>query len=228
MYSILYFYCSQKTLKTRILPLSQSLIFRPLTASKQMDYFTAKTFTIPALKGISSTNIEEHLKLYAGYVKFANYTQNKIAELMKNATANAYEIGELNRRFSFEFNGMRNHEIYFAQFEVGAKVASAESTLHAAIATEFGSWENFVIRFKTVAMTRGIGWTMLSKDSVSGKLLIHWLDEQHLGQLQNAQPILALDMWEHSYVADYQPSGKKQYVEDFFENLNWEVVEKRF
>jgi superoxide dismutase len=40
--------------------------------------------------------------------------------------------------------------------------------------------------------------------------------------------ILALDMWEHSYVADYQPSGKKQYVEDFFANLNWVVVEERF
>jgi superoxide dismutase len=33
-------------------------------------------------------------------------------------------------------------------------------------------------------------------------------------------------MWEHSFVADYQPSGKKQYVEDFFENLNWNVIEK--
>jgi Fe-Mn family superoxide dismutase len=52
------------------------------------------------------------------------------------------------------------------------------------------------------------------------------VDEQHLGQLQGCKPILALDMWEHSFVADYQPSGKKQYVEDFFENLNWSVIEK--
>ena len=192
-----------------------------------MDYFTAKTFTIPALKGISAKNIEEHLKLYAGYVKFANYTQNQIKELSADTTKNAYEIGELNRRFSFEFNGMRNHELYFSQFEIGAKAISEESALHMAINTEFGSFENFLTKFKTTAMTRGIGWTMLSKDSESGHLLIHWLDEQHLGQLQNAIPILALDMWEYSYVADYQPSGKKQYVEDFCENLNWEVIEKR-
>jgi superoxide dismutase len=39
---------------------------------------------------------------------------------------------------------------------------------------------------------------------------------------------LALDLWEHSYVADYQPSGKGEYVDDFFENLNWEVVAKNF
>ena len=193
-----------------------------------MDYFTAKTFTIPDLKGISAKNIEEHLKLYAGYVKFANYTQNKIKELSADTTTNAYEIGELNRRFSFEFNGMRNHEIYFSQFEGGSKKTTETSTLFSVITSEFGSFENCVSKIKTTAMTRGIGWTMLSKDNESGRLLVHWLDEQHLGQLQNTTPILALDMWEHSYVADYQPSGKKQYVEDFFENLNWEIIEKRF
>jgi superoxide dismutase len=37
-----------------------------------------------------------------------------------------------------------------------------------------------------------------------------------------------MDMWEHSYVADYQPSGKKNYIEDFFANLNWEVIEGNF
>ena len=42
-----------------------------------------------------------------------------------------------------------------------------------------------------------------------------WVDEQHLGQLQDCTLVLALDVWEHSYVADYQPSGKKQYIEDF-------------
>lgn len=193
-----------------------------------MDYFTAKTFTIPTLKGISPKNIEEHLKLYVGYVKFANYTQNKIKELSVDTATNAYEIGELNRRFSFEFNGMRNHEIYFSQFEGGPKKLPETNTLFSAVASEFGSFENCVSKIKTTAMTRGIGWTMLSKDNESGHLIIHWLDEQHLGQLQNATPILALDMWEHSYVADYQPSGKKQYVEDFFENLNWEIIEKRF
>jgi superoxide dismutase len=54
------------------------------------------------------------------------------------------------------------------------------------------------------------------------------VDEQHLGLLNDCTMILGLDMWEHSYVADYQPSGKKQYIEDFFANLNWEVIEGRF
>ncbi|MBP6879984.1 MAG: Fe-Mn family superoxide dismutase, partial [Candidatus Pacebacteria bacterium] len=92
----------------------------------------------------------------------------------------------------------------------------------------FGSYESFVKEFSSLAVTRGIGWAVLWYDKNEDKFLTTWIDEQHLGQLNGCEMILALDMWEHSYVADYQPSGKKQYVEDFFENLNWSVVEKNF
>ncbi len=191
------------------------------------DFFTAKTFQIPELKGISIKNIEEHLKLYAGYVKFANYIQNQIAELSKDSEKWAYELGELQRRFAFEYDGMRNHEIYFASFE-GGPSPLGDGALKSAIEKEWGSFDAFLSRMKAVCMTRGIGWAMLYKDETSGHMLMQWVDEQHLGHLQSLTPILAIDMWEHSYVADYQPSGKKQYVEDVFANLNWNTVEKRF
>jgi Fe-Mn family superoxide dismutase len=73
-----------------------------------------------------------------------------------------------------------------------------------------------------------VGWAMLYYDRHEKRLFNAWVDEQHFGQLQNCTLVLALDMWEHSYVADYLPSGKKQYVEDYFENVNWSVVEKRY
>ncbi len=194
-----------------------------------MEYFKPKTFILPELKGISSKNIEEHLKLYMGYVKFANYVQNQINELSKDAEKNVYELGELQRRFAFEFDGMRNHEIYFAQFEGGAIALPEEgSALRAALVAEFGSFENFLIRFKQTAMTRGIGWAMLYRDETSGHMLTQWVDEQHFGHLQGLKPVLALDMWEHAYVYDFPTSEKKKYIEAFFENLNWNVVEKNF
>ncbi len=191
------------------------------------DFFAPKTFQIPALTGISTKNIEEHLKLYAGYVKFANYIQNQIAELSKESEKWAYELGELQRRFAFEYDGMRNHELYFEQFEGGSQAIS-DGALKQAIEKEWGSFDAFLARFKAVAMTRGIGWAMLYKDETSGHMLTQWVDEQHLGHLAGLKCILALDVWEHSYVADYQPSGKKQYIEDFFANINWSIVEKRF
>ena len=191
-----------------------------------MDYFTAKTFTLPELKGISAKNIEEHLKLYAGYVKFSNYIQNQITELAKDSEKNAYEMGELQRRFAFEYDGMRNHEIYFSQFEGGAQQLT-DGALKTALEKEWGSVEAFINRFTGVALTRGIGCAMLYHDEASGHLLTQWVDEQHLGHLQGLKPILALDMWEHAFVYDFPTSEKKKYVAAFFENLNWSVVEKK-
>jgi len=188
--------------------------------------FTEQKFSIPPLKGISAKNIEEHLKLYAGYVKHANLILEKIKELKQDSEKNAYALGEVNRRFGFEFNGMRNHEIYFRSLEGGAHPVAKDGSLYSAIEKNWGSVENWLAEFKAIALTRGIGWAMLYYDRASGQLLNAWIDEQHLGQLQNCALILGLDMWEHSYVADYQPSGKKQYVEDFFSNLNWSVIEK--
>jgi len=190
-----------------------------------MKTFIPKTFSIPALKGISAKNIEEHLKLYAGYVKNSNLVQEKIEELKKDNEKNAYVLGELNRRFSFEYNGMRNHEVYFASLE-GSATPLSNGALNKMIAETWGSFEAWLAEFKALGMTRGIGWAMLYHDPRENRLLSAWVDEQHLGLLQGCIVILAMDMWEHSYVADYQPSGKKSYIEDFFANLNWSAVEK--
>src|SRR5262245_7032235 len=98
-----------------------------------MEKFKELKFNIGELKGISAKNIEEHLKLYAGYVKHANLIIEKIGEYMADSEKNAYVLGELQRRFSFEFNGMRNHEYYFKSLENGAKPLPEKSKLKAAI-----------------------------------------------------------------------------------------------
>lgn len=193
-----------------------------------METFTTKTFDIPKLKGISEKNIEEHLKLYKGYVNNTNLIFNKMAELKNDPEKNAFLLGELQRRFGFEFDGMRNHEYFFSSFSGGPKEINKEGELFKKIEKEWGSYENFLGHFKFVATTRGIGWTILYHDKMTDKLIISWVDEHHLGQLTGLSPILCLDMWEHSYVADYQPSGKKQYIEDFFENLNWNKIEENY
>jgi superoxide dismutase, Fe-Mn family len=193
-----------------------------------MDTFTPKTFNIPELSGISAKNIEEHLKLYKGYVTNANLIITKLKEYSGDKEKNAYAASELLRRFAFEFDGMRNHEIYFAQFEGGARALSETSTLKKALGEQVGSFEAFVENFKALAMTRGVGWAMLYYDRESGKFLATWVEEQHLGHLTGLSPILALDMWEHAYVYDYPTSEKKKYIEAFFANLNWSVVEENF
>ena len=193
-----------------------------------MKQFEEKKFNIGELNGISAKTIEEHLKLYSGYVKNVNLVMEQVGNLMADKEKNSYAISEVLRRFSFEYNGMRNHEVYFDSLSDGASELPEDSTLKKEIANAFGSFDIWLSTFKMVAMTRGIGWSMLWYDRKDKRLLSTWVDEQHLGQLQDCALILGLDMWEHSFVADYQPSGKKQYVEDFFANLNWSKIEENF
>lgn len=194
-----------------------------------MNPFTAKTFNIPALKGISAKNIEEHLKLYQGYVKNANSILEKSPEYKQHGEKDpfvSYFVSELGRRFSFEYNGIRNHEVYFSSLEGGAQPIADGSALKKKITETWGSFDAWLSEFKAAAAaTRGIGWMTLWYDARENRLLNGWIDEQHFGLLNGCSMILGLDMWEHSYVADYQPSGKKSYIDDFFANVNWETIE---
>jgi Fe-Mn family superoxide dismutase len=192
-----------------------------------MNKYKETQFNISELSGISKKNIEEHLKLYAGYVKNTNLIIEKITDLQSDSEKNAYTIGELQRRLGFEFDGMRNHEYYFKSLE-GGPVAIADGMLKNAIEEQFGSFEKWLSVFSALALTRGVGWAMLYYDHHTGQLIHAWVEEQHLGHLIGLQPILALDMWEHAYVYDYATSEKKNYVEAFFKNINWSVIENNF
>jgi superoxide dismutase, Fe-Mn family len=189
--------------------------------------YTPRQFNIPDINGISKKTIEEHLKLYAGYVKHANVIDDKIAEYKKDSESNSYALSELKRRFSFEFNGMRNHEYYFEQLEGGHKTLM-DHPLNDQMIKDFGSVENWLSEFKSICMTRGIGWAILWYDKVNDKLINSWVDEQHLGHLNGLAFIYGIDMWEHSYLMDYVPADKKQYVESYLMATNQEVAGARF
>lgn len=192
-----------------------------------MQNFTSQEFNIPELKGISAKNIEEHLKLYKGYVTNANAILGHIATYQNNPEFD-YLLKETHRRFSFEWNGMNNHEHYFGALEGGAQEINTGGDLYKKITEDFGGFDQWLTSFKSLALTRGVGWAMLYFDYNHDTLLNVWVDEQHMGQLSEAKIILALDMWEHAYVYDYPTSEKKKYIDAFFENLNWSVIEENF
>ncbi len=188
--------------------------------------YTPKTFEVPELDGIGRETIDEHIGLYNGYVKHVNLIREKIDAYSNDPDNNTYAIGEMQRRLGFEFGGMRNHEYYFTQFEGGTQTLP-DSKLKGMIEQQWGSVDTWMERFTKIAMTRGVGWAMLYIDRASDQLVQTWVDEQHLGQLADLDIVLALDMWEHSYMRDYVPSKKKEYVDAFFRNINWEVVASR-
>lgn len=192
--------------------------------------YTARTFNVSELKGLSKKQIEAHLGLYQGYVKHVNL----IAEKLQAARAGALELdpyiaAELRRRFAFEFDGMRMHEHYFEQLEGGAAAADASGRLAALSDAKYGGGtESLVAHIKEVAGSRGIGWVIVYYDPVAALLQTVFVEDHQIGQLAGLPILLALDLWEHAFMVDYLPAQKKDYVDAFLENLNWSVVEKRF
>lgn len=190
--------------------------------------YTPKTFNLPILEGISEKSIQEHLGLYQGYVKNFNAVSTLLPEYAKDSTKNAHALSELIRRRSFEFGGMRLHELYFAQFEGGAAPFESTSALAQAINTEYGSIESFCTMFKAIGLMRGPGWAILYFDPETKQFLTGFSGEQHQGHFVTLPIVLALDVWEHAFLLDYGAQGKAAYIDAFFKNLNWKAIESRF
>jgi len=187
--------------------------------------YEAKTFALAPMEGLSETQIAEHLKLYAGYVKNTNAMLEKIDAHKQNSEAMAIELSELTRRLGFEFNGMRLHEYYFSQFE---KSEGSKDALKNALADQYGSFEGWQKQATATALMRGIGWVLLVQDESNGNLLTIWVSDHELGQLGGQKILFALDVWEHAYTVDYKPTERAKYVEAFWKNLNWQKVEARY
>ena len=196
--------------------------------SFRMAIYTPKKFQLNTLEGLSEKQIDVHLKLYEGYVKFINVLYERQTDLMNDSEKHAYELGEVTRRIGFEFNGMRMHEHYFSQWEGGSTPLSADSPLGKALTAQYGSMDLWMAQFRGVSMMRGIGWAILSYDRAGKQFVNHFVGDHELGQLNGLSTILALDMWEHAYMVDYTPAEKGKYVDAFFKNLNGKVVEERF
>lgn len=187
--------------------------------------YETKTFNLGPLEGLSETQIAEHLKLYAGYVKNMNALLEKIEKHKPSAEAMAHELSELVRRIGFEFNGMRLHEYYFSQFEKGE---GSNDSLKKAIEAQYGSFDAWKAQVSATAVMRGIGWVLLVQDETNGNLLTIWVTDHELGQLGGQKILFALDVWEHAYTVDYKPTERAKYVEAFWKNLNWQKVEQRY
>ncbi|HVU75719.1 MAG TPA: Fe-Mn family superoxide dismutase [Candidatus Paceibacterota bacterium] len=190
--------------------------------------YEPKKFSVPQLDGISEESIQQHIGLYEGYVKNFNTISAELPEYAKDSEKHAHALSELIRRRSFEFGGMRLHEYYFPQFEGGAQALNPDSALAKQFAKEYHDPAHFEPYFKAIGNMRGPGWAMLYWDAYGQQLLAGFTGEQHQGHFVTLPIVLALDVWEHTYLLDHGASGKGKYLDAFFKNLNWSVVEERF
>jgi Fe-Mn family superoxide dismutase len=188
--------------------------------------YVAKDYSnLLGMEGFSETLLKNHFTLYQGYVANTNKVIESLENLFKEDKVASPEYAELKRRLGWEFNGMRLHEYYFENLG-GKDQIDKNGKLYKKIVEDFGSYENWEKDFRATGAMRGIGWTILYQDSVTGKLLNFWVNEHDTAHPAGCSPILIMDVFEHAFITDY---GLKRvdYIQSFFKNINWKVVEKR-
>ncbi len=187
--------------------------------------YVAKNFeTLLGTPGFSDTLLKNHFTLYEGYVKNTNTIQEK---LMGGAVVpGTPEYAELKRRFGWEWNGMKLHELYFGNMINGGKAITGGGEMEKILTYLWGSFDGWKKDFVGTGTMRGIGWVVMALDKDQHAVFTTWIGEHDIGHLAGATPLLIMDVFEHAFMIDY---GLKRadYVEAFMKNIDWSVVEAR-
>ena len=194
--------------------------------------YTAKEYAgLIGMAGFSEALLKNHFTLYQGYVANTNKVLDLLGAMLGEGKTGTPEYAELKRRLGWEFDGMRLHEFYFEN--LGGKPLNANGALAKKLAADFGGYENWEKDFKATGSMRGIGWTILYQDPVSGRRTwtfvegpIFGIGEHDTSHPAGCVPLLIMDVFEHAFMLDF---GLKRadYIAAFFASINWGAVEGR-
>ncbi|MGQ0584950.1 MAG: Fe-Mn family superoxide dismutase [Reyranella sp.] len=189
------------------------------------------SFKPPRLKGLSARLIASHYENnYGGAVRRLNAIRGELGTL-DPATAPGFRLNGLKREELIATNSMLLHEIYFDSLGEGGG-GDPEGALAEAIARDFGSLAKWRAEFTAMgkALGGGSGWVLLTRSprrgDGDGTLSNVWAAD-HTHGMAGGTPLLALDMYEHSYHLDFG-ANVGAYVDAFMDNIAWARVAARF
>ncbi len=131
---------------------------------------------------------------------------------------------ELRNVINYNASGIYNHEIYFNSMSQ-KRNTTVSGEFKNAIDKQFGSFSKFKDTIKSYAMSiKGSGYTWLTfnKDMV---IQIINTEKQSTPPLIILEPILNLDVWEHSFNSQYI-CHKGLYIDSWFMVVDWEKASK--
>jgi Fe-Mn family superoxide dismutase len=185
------------------------------------------SFKPPRLNGLSGRLIASHYENnYGGAVRRLNAINGELAAL-DPATAPGFRLNGLKREELIASNSMLLHEVYFDSLgERGGGDPTGD--LADAIVRDFGALARWRAEFVAMgkALGGGSGWVVLTRSPRDGRVSNVWAAD-HTHSLAGGTPVLALDMYEHSYHIDFG-SNAAGYVDAFMANIAWNRVADRF
>lgn len=183
-------------------------------------------FEPAALRGLSDKLVRSHHQNnYGGAVKRLNAIRAQLAAL-DFALAPGFQVNGLKREELIAANSMLLHELYFDS--LGGDGQAMVPAMALALEASFGSVNRWRSEFMAMgkALGGGSGWVMLTFQPRDGTLVNQWAGD-HTQALAGGIPILALDMFEHSYHMDFG-ADVGSYVDAFMGNIHWAPVYERY
>src|ERR1043166_2023701 len=194
---------------------------------KSTDRFAARDFTpLLGMTGLSDALLKNHFTLYQGYVKAANKLLEELEEMARKGETESAGYAGAKRRFGWEYNGIRLHQLYFDNLPKSSRPLAPGSRLFERMEQDFGGVEKWDKDFRATGALRGIGWVMTVYDALRNRLVNAWIDEHDTGHLAGCTPIVVMDVFEHAFMLDYGMK-KADYVETFMKGIDWDAVAAR-
>lgn len=185
-----------------------------------------KTYDLKSINGISMRQLDEHYKLYVGYVNKLNEIWNTpyIPSNFTGSNTTYSKMRSLKLGETYALDGVKLHQLYFENMTGGN--STPYGPVLDAIIDEFSSFENFISYLTDVGLSMR-GWAVLTIDSMDNKLHIIGSDLHDTGAVWLSHPILVMDLYEHAYFMDFG-TDKAKYISTFIKNINWKVLNDRF
>ena len=183
-------------------------------------------FSPASLQGLSERLITSHHENnYAGSVRALNMIETRLAAALADPDLPPVVYGGLKREELHRTGSVVLHEIYFDGLGGNGQAAGS---IRDALLAAFGSFDRWEADFRRTAMSLagGSGWCVLVFNLHTRSLHNHWAWDHMHGAIAGV-PLLALDMYEHSFHMDYGTAAAR-YVDAWFRNIDLEVVEARY
>ena len=178
-----------------------------------------------ALKPSISQQVLEwhHDTHHQGYVNGVNTAEEKLEQQREDGDFS--NTGDLLKSFTHNYAGTVLHEIFWQNMSPNGGGRPGGSIMNK-IEEDFGSYEAWKKEFKAAASSAS-GWALLVYIPRHDELHNVAVDRHDEGAVWGAHPVLALDVWEHSYYHDYGPA-RGEFIDGFFDVVDWSDVGERF
>lgn len=171
---------------------------------------------------ISEQVLEWHHDVHhQGYVNGWNKAEEDLEAQRENGDFSS--TGSILNSFTHNYCGTVLHDLFWKVMSPNGG-GEPEGSLRDKIEEDFGSYENWKKEFKAAAKSAG-GWALLVYIPRTDELHNVAVDKHDEGAVWGAHPVLALDVWEHSYYHDYGPD-RGSFVDNFFDVVDWEAAEQ--